>query len=86
MAGSEGEMIIVNAGFGRKIKDKGHRQKWQGKNVRGIKIDMSWNDDHALIRKEIMKHRPKGVGWALEGYAQVWLRDARGRFAKEAAR
>ena len=68
--------LVVNAGFSRRVrKGTGRvgRVCIESKNVIGITIHgVPWDTDHQpTIRGEVMKRKPKGDGWVLNGYALI---------------
>ena len=69
--------MIVNAMFSRTVQKPHRKTRIETKNVGRIKIEggLVWGNvyDSVKIRNEVEKHKPKGEGWMLGGYA--WVSD-----------
>lgn len=60
----------INCGFSRKIK--GSKFAREHKNITDIEIKgLTWEDEQNLIREILIKHKPKGSGWWITGYALI---------------
>ena len=64
--------MIINCCFHRK-----RNGKFENKCITGIEIKtLSWDDDHYDIRLELLKHKPVGEGWSIQGFAHVTPQEA----------
>lgn len=63
------EMITINCGFSKNVRRPHKRTVIEQINVTGIRLRMKWDrGNHLNIRCALMKHKPAGEGWEIDGY------------------
>jgi hypothetical protein len=67
-------MMIINAGWQRVVLS-GKKKVTELKNTVGVCVDLPsevWDGcDHSQIRAELMKNKPAGDDWTLQGYCLI---------------